>query len=33
MKKNYYLVKHIAKERIKDEITKVFKNNNPFGFV
>lgn len=33
MKKNYYLVSHVAKERIKDEITKVFRNGNPFGYI
>jgi tRNA nucleotidyltransferase/poly(A) polymerase len=33
MKKNYYLVQFIAKERLRDEILKVFKMNNPFGFV
>lgn len=33
MKLNYYLVQFIAKERIKDEIMKAFKWNNPFGFI
>lgn len=33
MKQNYYLVQYIAKERIKDEIIKAFKWNNPFGFI
>lgn len=33
MKKNYYLVSYIAKERIKDEITKIFKKWNPFGYI
>lgn len=33
MKKNYFLVQFIAKERIKDEIMKVFIADNPFGFV
>lgn len=33
MKKNFYLVQFIAKERIKDEIMKVFKSNNPFWFI
>ncbi len=33
LKKNYYLVQFLAKERIKDELVKVFKGNNPFGFI
>jgi len=34
MKKNYYLVKFVAKERVKEEILKIFKqSNNPFGLV
>lgn len=33
MKKNYLLVKYIAKERLKIEYMKIFQSNNPFGFV
>ena len=34
MKKNYYLVKFVAKERVKEEILRIFKNSdNPFGFI
>ncbi len=33
MKKNFYLVQFVAKERIKEEIKKAFKNDNPFGFI
>ncbi len=33
MKKNFFLVQFIAKERVKDEIMKSFKANNPFGFI
>lgn len=33
MKKNYYLVKHLAKERIYQELIKVFSYNNPFGYI
>jgi len=33
IKKNFFLVKYIAKERIKTELDKVFKKWNAFGFV
>lgn len=33
MKKNYYLVKSLSKERIHEEIQKVFSANNPFAYV
>jgi tRNA nucleotidyltransferase (CCA-adding enzyme) len=33
MKKCYYLVSYIAKERIKEEITKVFSDTNPMWYV
>lgn len=33
LKENASLISNIAKERIKDEITKVFKYGNPFAFV
>lgn len=33
VKKNSWLVKHVAKERIKEEIMKAFTVGNPFGFV
>lgn len=33
MKRNYFLVQYLPKERLKDEILKVFKEDNPFGFV
>jgi tRNA nucleotidyltransferase/poly(A) polymerase len=33
MKKCYYLVSYIAKERIKDEIIKVFSDANPMGYI
>ena len=33
VKKNSWLVKHVAKERIKEEIMKSFTVGNPFGFV
>jgi len=32
-KRNAHLVENVAKERIKDEITKVFVNANPFWFI
>ncbi|MFZ2150718.1 MAG: HD domain-containing protein [Candidatus Absconditicoccaceae bacterium] len=32
LKKNSKLIKNIAKERIKEELFKAFKNGNPFGF-
>ena len=32
-KRNAHLVKKVAKERIKDELTKAFIHDNPFGFV
>lgn len=33
LKKNHALVNNVAKERIKEEIMKVFTVGNPFGFV
>lgn len=33
MQKNFYLVQFVAKERIRDEIIKVFSHNNPFWFI
>jgi len=33
VKKNSWLVKHVAKERIKEEVMKAFTVGNPFGFV
>lgn len=33
MKKNYYLVSYVAKERIRSEMEKVFKAADPFGFI
>jgi len=33
LKKNYYRVQRVAKERIKIELDKVFKRSNPSGFV
>lgn len=33
IKKNHNLVTKVAKERLKEELTKVFKNNNPFWFI
>lgn len=33
VKANAHLVKNVAKERIKDEMTKVFTNANPFWFI
>ena len=33
IQKNASLIQHVAKERIKDEITKVFIKGNPFGFI
>lgn len=33
VKKNSWLVKYVAKERIKEEIMKAFTVGNPFGFV
>lgn len=33
LKRNHLLIKKIAKERIKDELTKVFAQGNPFSFV
>jgi tRNA nucleotidyltransferase/poly(A) polymerase len=33
MQKYHFLVQRLAKERIKQEITKVFSMNNPFGYV
>lgn len=33
LKKNSWLVKNVAKERIKEEIMKAFTVGNPFGFV
>lgn len=33
MKKYYYLIKHLSKERIHEEIQKVFSGPNPFGYV
>lgn len=33
LKKNFYLVQFVAKERVRDELVKVFKNWNPFWFI
>lgn len=33
LKKNHALIKNVAKERIKEEMMKVFTVGNPFGFV
>lgn len=33
LKKNFFLLQFVAKERIKDEICKAFRYGNPFGFV
>ncbi|MFA5747582.1 MAG: HD domain-containing protein [Candidatus Absconditabacterales bacterium] len=33
VKKNYKLLTKVAKERIKEELTKVFEFGNPFGFI
>lgn len=33
IKKQYHLIQYLAKERIHDEIVKVFSANNPFGYV
>lgn len=33
MKKQYSLVQYLAKERVHDEIKKVFMADNPFGYV
>jgi tRNA nucleotidyltransferase (CCA-adding enzyme) len=33
IKKNYYMIQFIAKERIKTEIFKAFEGNNPFGLI
>jgi tRNA nucleotidyltransferase (CCA-adding enzyme) len=33
IKNNHKLVEQVAKERIKDEMMKVFKSDNPFGFI
>jgi len=33
IKKNFYLIQHIAKERLKIELDKVFRKWNPFGFI
>lgn len=33
LKKNFFLLQFVAKERIKEEICKAFKHGNPFGFV
>lgn len=33
LKKNSYLIRQVAKERIKQEMDKVFDGHNPFGFV
>lgn len=33
IKRNSQLIQHVAKERIKDELCKVFKKGNPFGFI
>jgi tRNA nucleotidyltransferase/poly(A) polymerase len=30
IKRNASLIQHVAKERIKDELTKVFQKGNPF---
>lgn len=33
LKKNYYLISKLPKERVREEIVKVFKENNPFGYI
>ena len=33
IKKNHGLIKNVAKERIKEEVMKVFTTGNPFGFI
>lgn len=33
LKKNFFLLQFVAKERIKEEICKAFKHGNPFGFI
>jgi len=33
LKKNFFLLQFVAKERIKDEICKAFVHGNPFGFI
>ena len=33
VKKNYYRLQNVAKERLKTEIDKAFSANNPFGFI
>lgn len=33
LKKNHHLLEHVAKERIKDEIIKIFSKGDPFWFV
>ena len=33
MQKYHFLVQYLAKERIKQEIIKVFSMKNPFGYV
>ncbi|MBU0626588.1 hypothetical protein KKG31_04495 [Patescibacteria group bacterium] len=33
IKENHKLVEEVAKERIKDEMIKVFQSDNPFGFI
>lgn len=33
LKTNHHLLEHVAKERIKDEIIKIFSKGDPFGFV
>lgn len=33
LQKNAHLIRHVAKERIKQECDKVFAGHNPFGFV
>jgi len=33
LKKNFFLLQFVAKERIKEEICKAFREGNPFGFI
>ena len=33
LKKNFFLLQFVAKERVKEEICKAFKHGNPFGFI
>lgn len=33
VKKNYYRLQHVAKERLKIELDKAFRSNNPFGLI